>query len=843
MATQYKLIVKENVTAATSTIALTAAAANTVVASVTGTDAGGSANVEVLVKKAAGGLVELAYQAITTTTPTELLVAPVALEASDVLYVRTSRTGTNFIVSYVEDTEAVAGQAISVLSDVDTTGVLDGDALIYDSVSGNWEAGTASSVAAMNDLTDVSSTSPITGDVLTYSAGAWREDGYLQTLKTVVGKGVSTSGVYNTIDDTTKGYAEYAADGFTAGKNNTKFTLSENSPGIMDFIVQDDDAVTPTSVTAMRVTNETGGTQAPQVIVGGTTASGSNTLTVTGTSNFSGNVTAAADLTVTGTLNASISTQQISDFSISSPSTNQVLKYQGGNWVNTADSAGFSTLAVSGQSNIVADDYKDTLNIAAGTGITLTTDAGTDTLTIAQDTPYSYLYTNGAASATWSVSHNLDTTSPVVQCYDDAGDQIIPQNIAITDANNLVITWGASQDGRAIIGGGTWASNPIPNVVFVGSAGDFPTPSAGVITLAANVTYFITDDIDLGGDRLVGSANTTIIGGSSENCKITSTGLGVGVALFTTAWTTPIRHVTFYGVDTAIDIEGVTNAPVALDWTGMNFKDVPNIGTIDTCDNFIYSKGAILNSKGLVFDGTVGTVGIDNSIAVGSGAAGSIMELAPTATITRRFRIIYSSIVAFGSTTGIDIDSLATVPTESFILDTVNFSGGSTYLPDVDHTSNEARFENCKGVTNTSVNGQMYMQGNATATTITAANTFYKVAGVTSASSDNAKFTETDNRLTCDATLPRKFMLTAHLSFTAGNNQDIEFGFYDSTLSAVRTPSRTVTTTDGGGSAQNVGFSCVTTMEDLDYIEIHCANNTSTTNVTVTNMNVLITEV
>jgi len=42
----------------------------------------------------------------------------------------------------------------------------------------------------------------------------------------------------------------------------------------------------------------------------------------------------------------------------------------------------FKTIAVSGQSDIVADSATDTLNIAAGSNINLTTDAATDTLTI-----------------------------------------------------------------------------------------------------------------------------------------------------------------------------------------------------------------------------------------------------------------------------------------------------------------------------------------------------------------------------------------------------------------------------------------------------------------------------
>ena len=42
----------------------------------------------------------------------------------------------------------------------------------------------------------------------------------------------------------------------------------------------------------------------------------------------------------------------------------------------------FATIAVSGQNSVVADSSNDTLNLAAGSGITITTDSGTDTITI-----------------------------------------------------------------------------------------------------------------------------------------------------------------------------------------------------------------------------------------------------------------------------------------------------------------------------------------------------------------------------------------------------------------------------------------------------------------------------
>lgn len=49
---------------------------------------------------------------------------------------------------------------------------------------------------------------------------------------------------------------------------------------------------------------------------------------------------------------------------------------------NTGDQNLFGTIAVSGQSNVVADTTNDTLTLVAGTNVTITTDASTDSVTI-----------------------------------------------------------------------------------------------------------------------------------------------------------------------------------------------------------------------------------------------------------------------------------------------------------------------------------------------------------------------------------------------------------------------------------------------------------------------------
>lgn len=49
---------------------------------------------------------------------------------------------------------------------------------------------------------------------------------------------------------------------------------------------------------------------------------------------------------------------------------------------NSGDQNIFSTIAVAGQSSVVADTTSDTLTLVAGTNVTITTDAGTNTITI-----------------------------------------------------------------------------------------------------------------------------------------------------------------------------------------------------------------------------------------------------------------------------------------------------------------------------------------------------------------------------------------------------------------------------------------------------------------------------
>lgn len=373
--------------------------------------------------------------------------------------------------------------------------------------------------------------------------------------------------------------------------------------------------------------------------------------------------------------------------------------------------------------------------------------------------------------------------------------------------------------------------------VLVNHKDKLPAAVSNAINFEGNVTYYITNNIDLTGDRIILGENTTIIGGSSENCSITSTGLGVGVPLITGNYSAPIRHIAIKDVDTAFDLDGTGNT-MALDWTGLNLVNVPNVGTITEASNWIYSKGAFLNSQGLKFDGTVGTIGIDNSLFVGDGTAGNIIEILPTATINTRFRTIYSSVVAFGSTVGIDVDASATIGNEDFILDNVNFSGGSTYLGGIDHTDNKSLFVNCNGITNSSEIASYYMNNNATVTTITTVDTAVKIEGTTTDSAVTQKFTHTNNRQTYVGSITRFFKVSATVSFDSGNNKVVGCYIYKNGVEV--TESEVYGTTNGSGRAENVTIQAILELQTNDYVEIWIENSTDTTNVTVTDLNVIL---
>jgi hypothetical protein len=417
------------------------------------------------------------------------------------------------------------------------------------------------------------------------------------------------------------------------------------------------------------------------------------------------------------------------------------------------------------------------------------------------------------------------------------------------------------QQQMATIGGGGETQfkflDDVVNFIFVGSKNDLPTAVDGVINLKDNYTYFFTTTVDLEGDRLVAGDNTTILGGSSENCRIKSTGIATDVALLSSAYSLPIRNITFEA-PYAINLVASNPSVHALDWFGVNFTNCAKVGIISSYNNFIMLDGAFLNSQDLTFDGTTGTVGFNQCLFTGqfppgNPSAKSILNFPSTFICRRRIRVTVCSFIVPPGYTGITVQDGVAFQTaagvynpESFILQTCNFSGPGTKLGISTHTDidgTDAFYEGNRGINNSFVIGQYYMRGNDVQTSFASTNTYTKIAGITTtAGARNSKFSHTDNRLTCEAGVEREFLTQVSLTFIPSAYTNCKLAIYDSSSGVGILTASEVTIEGTQGDTRTVHFTDVHKHSLGEYLEIHISNLEDTNPITVVDLNVLVTQ-
>ena len=135
-----------------------------------------------------------------------------------------------------------------------------------------------------------------------------------------------------------------------------------------------------------------------------------------------------------------------------------------------------------------------------------------------------------------------------------------------------------------------------------------------------------------------------------------------------------------------------------------------------------------------------------------------------------------------------------------------------------------------------------YMNNNATATIISATNTFVKVAGTTSAGVTAVNFTLASNKATYSLDEAGTYKVTAVLSSAAGNNETIKARIGLNGTTQAR--SEQDIDTDGAGDAHAITVQDIVELtSSTDYIEIFVANGTSTTDITVVNLHVIIEKI
>lgn len=494
---------------------------------------------------------------------------------------------------------------------------------------------------------------------------------------------------------------------------------------------------------------------------------------------------------------------------ISSPSNNEVLTYETSTslWKNK----------VINQGNVLT---REEFSYTASQNFTL---AGTPSSIYA-------VFVNGQELN--STQYSFVTTTLTIVDTLESGDKV---NIIYTPTTSGVLEYYT----KAQIDAFNYEEKHI-NFIEINDLTDLPSAVSGVITLTAGYTYLFLKHIDLLGSRLVCGQDTVIVGWSSENCSISSTGLSGSTALITSVYSLPIRNISFTHA-LVFDLQG-DGSTTALDWFGVNLLNCASGGTIKNYTNFVAGDSALLNSGGFIFDGTIGTIAFSNCLFDTASTKTAITVLS-TCTVSRRLRIIYSSFVTLSGETGINFNSSATVGDEKYILDTCNFSGGGTYVSGITATSNKALFANCVGITNTSTRGFLHMLDNTTATAITGTASYFKAAGTTTAMSSNSKFTmPSDNRLTYTGAFSQSFFVSLNCNVrTSVSTQNINIVIAKN--GSVIMDSEMTILCAAGSTPSFGGTQTVVELTTNDYIELFVRNTSSVNNVTVVDLNMNVMKI
>ena len=314
---------------------------------------------------------------------------------------------------------AVTGQTtVSSDSTADTVTFTDGTGIDITTAAGTdtitfsanmTEIGAGLSVSS---LSDIATTAPANGQVLKYNSSTSKYEPFTLTDATGIAL-TDLSGSTGITYNNTSGAISLTNTGVTAktyGNTSVIPQITVNAQGQITNVsnVSIDDASGVTAGTYGTATSM------PQFAV-----------------NSAGKITSVSNVSIAA------STQ-----TLSWDASTDVIGISGGNTIDisTIRQNGFGIFSVSGQDNLVADASNDVLNIVAGTGISLTTNAGNDTLTITNSGVTSGLndlsdVSTAGASSGQVLKYNGSSWAPSSDLTGSGGGGISLGDLSVTTAS------------------------------------------------------------------------------------------------------------------------------------------------------------------------------------------------------------------------------------------------------------------------------------------------------------------------------------------------------------------------------------------------------------------------
>jgi len=184
----------------------------------------------------------------------------------------------------------------------------------------------------------------------------------------------------------------------------------------------------------------------------------------------------------------------------------------------SVSSPSFTTIAVSGQSNVVADQTNDTLTLVAGTGMTITTNATTDTITLASSGTSATVNVGTVTALNPNQSPtvtNTGTTSAAVFAFGlPSAPTTTIGTVSTLSAGSSATVTNTGSNGNVVLNFGI----PIGATGSMSSSTGFIlTPVGSPITTSTSEVGFYVDTTDnLFKTRLASNGATSIVGSTQD---------------------------------------------------------------------------------------------------------------------------------------------------------------------------------------------------------------------------------------------------------------------------------------------------------------------------------------
>jgi hypothetical protein len=270
------------------------------------------------------------------------------------------------------------------------------------------------------------------------------------------------------------------------------------------------------------------------------------------------------------------------------------------------------------------------------------------------------------------------------------------------------------------------------------------------------------------------------------------------------------------------------------------FLNSDGMGDISNYYVVLIEKISIVGfDNGIVFKGFFGVGYLANINAVNNNAGHTIITFDSTYFAFSRFQFFSNSfnIGTDISNTAIEVISGATIPNDGIGFLTCSFTGSGTYLEGITPSDIRLYFKDNfepsakspREVYNSIIAGAYYVSTPAS-TTISVTNTWYKIAGTTTATTTE-RFSHSNNRLT----------------YSGNNTQKVLINFTGDFIDGAGTPIAQIAIAKNGtvetstimrvdlkhsGGADNASITAIMTLDRDDYIEVFIRNTTNTNDVT-----------